>query len=93
MRIYVRVKPWIAGLQYTGDRSGALSALALFFCLPRAAQQAATGLSLALGFFDVAPSALETEAPSHKWPNSKGIARVRHRHATAEATPLQALFL
>ena len=59
MRIYIRVKPWIAGLQYTGYRSGALSALLFFLRLPRAALWAETGLSLALGFFDVAPSALK----------------------------------
>jgi len=41
-----------------GYPSVALTALAFLFALPRAARRAETGPSLALGFFDVAPSAL-----------------------------------
>jgi hypothetical protein len=50
------------GFQYTRlSLCRAFSACSSFFALPRAALRAETGPSLALGFFDVAPSALERE--------------------------------
>src|SRR6516164_9077915 len=67
-----KISPRTEGLLQIGYPCVALSALALLFLrLPRAALRAETGLSLALGYFDIAPSALNPERRSYKSPKSR----------------------
>jgi len=48
-----------------------MQAIPSFLRLPRAALRAETGPSLALGYFNIAPSALNPERRMHRWPNSR----------------------
>ena len=80
----IRTEPALGDLDAIAcDAPVALSALPFFLRLPRAALGAETGPSLALGYFDIAPSALNPERRSHKWPNSSEL----------QATPLQIMLI
>ena len=59
------------GFQFIVVLCRAFGASPFFLRLPRAARRTETGASLARGYFDLAPSALNPERQRHKWPNHK----------------------